>query len=106
MNVFDGQRTVRPRSSKNSSAASAAPVQLEVATAGRPFQAAQAASNAARQRAARPLLAVEDLVPERVQARAVALVEPDGEGVDVQSGGFPPGPAPWAPANRNNRRQI
>src|SRR5919204_4737186 len=45
MNVFDGQSTVRPRTSKYSSAASAAPVQDEVETALRPFQAAQASSN-------------------------------------------------------------
>ena len=36
-----------------------------------------------RHRAARPLLAIEDLVPERVQASPVAMVEADGEGVDV-----------------------
>ena len=46
MNVFEGQSTVLPRSSKNSSAASADPVQLEVATDGSPFQAVQVASNA------------------------------------------------------------
>jgi hypothetical protein len=46
MKVFDGQSTVLPRSSKNSSAASAAPVQLEVATDGSPFHAVQESSNA------------------------------------------------------------
>ena len=46
MNVFDGQSTVLLRSSKNSSAASAAPVQLDVATAGSPFQPCHAASKA------------------------------------------------------------
>src|SRR5512133_2581960 len=45
MNVFDGHSTVRPRTSKYSSAASAAPVQDDVDTALRPFQAAQASSN-------------------------------------------------------------
>ena len=45
MNVFDGQSTVLPRTSKNSSAARAAPVQLEVATDGKPFQPAQPSSN-------------------------------------------------------------
>ena len=46
MKVFDGHSTVRPRTSKNSNAARAAPVQLEVATAGSPFHAAHASSNA------------------------------------------------------------
>ncbi len=46
MKVFEGQSTVRPRSSKNSKAARAAPVQLEVESAGRPFQPAQASSKA------------------------------------------------------------
>ena len=46
MNVFDGQSTVLPRSSKYSSAARAAPVQLEVATERRPFQAVHDDSNA------------------------------------------------------------
>ena len=45
MNVFDGQRTVRPRTSRNSSAASAAPGPVPVATAGRPFQALHDSSN-------------------------------------------------------------
>ena len=45
MNVFDGQSTVCPRTEKNSSAASAAPVQLEVATDGNPFHSDQACSN-------------------------------------------------------------
>ncbi len=46
MNVFDGQSTVSPRTPAYSSAASAEPLQLEVATAGRPFQPDQAVSNA------------------------------------------------------------
>ena len=45
MNVFDGQSTVCPRTEKNSSTASAAPVQLEVATDGNPFHSDQACSN-------------------------------------------------------------
>ena len=47
------------------------------------------------ERPIRPLLVVERLVPERVQALAVTMIEPDGEGVDVHSS-FPasPGPAP------------
>ena len=45
MNVFEGQRTVLPRSSKNSSAASADPVQADVATDGSPFHAVQVSSN-------------------------------------------------------------
>ena len=44
MNVFDGHSTVSPRTPANSSAAIAAPVQPEEATAGRPFQADHAAS--------------------------------------------------------------
>ena len=83
MNVFDGQRTTRPRTSKNSSAASAAPVQLDIDTAGRPFHVSHALE-AARQRPARPLLTVEHPVPEPVQARAVAVVEADGEGLYFQ----------------------
>ena len=45
MNVFDGQRTVSPRTPTHSSAASAAPVQPLKATASTPFQPVQAASN-------------------------------------------------------------
>ena len=45
MNVFDGQRTVSPRTSANSSAASAAPDQLLMATEVRPFHEPQAVSN-------------------------------------------------------------
>ena len=45
MNVLDGQRTTSPLTSANSSAASAPPDQLPNATAGKPFEAAQADSN-------------------------------------------------------------
>ncbi len=45
MNVFDGQRTASPRIPANSSAASAPPVQLPVATAPTPFHSAQRSSN-------------------------------------------------------------
>src|SRR4029077_14514370 len=46
MNVLDGQSTVPPRTPANSRAASAAPDQLLVATAGRTVQPCQADSNA------------------------------------------------------------
>ena len=82
MKVFEGQRTVLPRSSKNSSAASAEPVQLEVATAGSPFQAPQALLECLHERPVRPDAVVEDPVPERVQPLAVAVVEADGELVE------------------------
>src|SRR3954454_25100247 len=45
MKVFDGQRTVSPRTRAHSSAASAAPVQPLNATASTPFDAVQADSN-------------------------------------------------------------
>ena len=83
MNVFDGQSTVRPRTPRNSSAASAAPAQLPVATAGRPFQAAHDVLELARDRAFRPLLGVERGLPERMQTHAVAVVEADGERIEV-----------------------
>ena len=83
MNVFDGQSTVCPRTSKNSSAASAAPVQLDVATAGKSVPARPGLLERARERPVRPLLGVERRVPERVQPPAVAVVEPDGELCDV-----------------------
>ena len=44
MNVLEGQRTFCPATPAKSSAASAPPAQPENATAGAPFQAAQAAS--------------------------------------------------------------
>ena len=44
MKVFEGHSTASPRTPQNSSAAMAAPAQLEVATLGSPFHAAQAAS--------------------------------------------------------------
>src|SRR4029079_15686353 len=47
MNVFEGQRTASPRTPQNSSAAIAAPDQLENATQGSPFQASQAPSKRA-----------------------------------------------------------
>ena len=46
MKVLDGHSTFSPRTPANSSAASAAPDQLAVATDGNPFQASHAASNA------------------------------------------------------------
>ena len=45
MNVFDGHSTVPPRTPANSSAAIAAPDQLDIATDGCATEAAQAASN-------------------------------------------------------------
>ena len=45
MNVFEGQRTVSPRTPAHSSAARAAPVQPLNPTASRPFQRAHASSN-------------------------------------------------------------
>src|SRR5262249_23436186 len=46
MKVFDGQRTTPPLTSAKLSAASAAPVQLDMATAPTPFQLDHSASNA------------------------------------------------------------
>ena len=79
MNVFDGHSTVSPRTPAHSSAASAAPVQPLNATASRPFQPAQAPSNSFVSSPSDHWFAVEDPLPEGVQARAVALVEADGE---------------------------
>ena len=83
MNVFDGQSTVSPRTPANSSAASAAPVQPENATAASPFQAAQAASKRSVSGPSDPALGGDHLVPQRVQPRAVALVEADREALEV-----------------------
>ena len=79
MNVFDGHSTVSPRTPANSSAASAAPVQPENATAPRPFQADQAASKRSVSGPSDQRWDVDHLVPQLVQARAVALVEADRE---------------------------
>ena len=87
MKVFDGQRTVFPRSSKNSSAASADPVQLEVATAGSPFHAVPRLLERLVERAVRPELVVEDPVPEGVEPLAVAVIEADGELVEFHEVG-------------------
>ena len=79
MNVLEGHSTVAPRTSANSSAASAAPDQLAIATAGSPFHALPGRLERLHDRSLRPALRREDLVPERVQAGAIALVEADCE---------------------------
>ena len=83
MNVFDGHSTVSPRTPANASAASAAPDQLLVATAGSPFQPSQADSNASTSEPCDQRCDVEDLVPEPVQTRAIALIEADREGSQI-----------------------
>ena len=69
MNVFDGHSTVPPATPAKSSAASAPPAQPENATAGAPFHADHAASNRCGHLALRPLLGVDDLVPQGMQPR-------------------------------------
>ena len=85
MKVFDGHSTVSPRTPAHSSAASAAPVQ-PLATASAPFQAAHA-PRSARQLALGPALGVDHVVPERVQTRAVAMVEADREARELLGAG-------------------
>jgi hypothetical protein len=45
------------------------------------------------------LLVVDRLVPERMETLAVAMIEPNGKGVDVQNRWYPLRPGPggaWA----------
>ena len=84
MNVFDGHSTVSPWTPAKCSAASAPPAQLETATAGTSFQASQAARSGRHHVALGPAVGVEHLVDQRVQARAIAMVEPDREPREVR----------------------
>ena len=79
MKVLDGQSTTSPLTSANASAASAAPDQLPNATAGRPFDAAHAASNSSVMLSLRPALGRDRPIPQLVQPRQVAPIEADRE---------------------------
>ena len=82
MKVFDGQRTTSPRTSANASAASAAPAQPAKATAGQAVARRPGRLERRREAALGPPLGVDDLVPERVQTRAVTVIEADCEPID------------------------
>ena len=83
MNVFDGQSTVSPRTPANSSAASAAPVQLARRDRRQPVPAVPGRLERLDQRALRPALRRRGLIPELVQTRAIALIEADREGAEL-----------------------
>ena len=83
MNVFDGQRTVSPRTPAHSSAASAAPVQPLKATASRPFQVDHSRSNSRSQFALGPALRIQDPIPELVEPRSVAMIETDRKAREI-----------------------
>ena len=67
MNVFDGQRTVSPRTPAHSSAASAAPVQPLNATASSRFQVDHSPLELGGQLTLGPALGVEHAIPELVE---------------------------------------
>ena len=79
MNVFDGHSTVSPRTPANSSAASARARPARERHRAEPVPGAPGGLEARGQRALGPALRVDDAVPQRVHARAVALVEADRE---------------------------